>query len=117
VFVHPYDDEAIVAGQGTVALEMLKAVPDLDTLVIAVGGGGLIGGMATAAKALKPGIASSACRPKRFPAMFNAIKRTAHPQGRSTIAEGIAVGTPGVITQAHHGTACGRPAAGGRRRH
>jgi threonine dehydratase len=65
-FVHPYDDEAIVAGQGTVALEMLQAVPDLDTLVIAVGGGGLIAGMATAAKALKPGIASWACRPRAF---------------------------------------------------
>jgi threonine dehydratase len=55
-FVHPYDDDAIVAGQGTVGLEMLQAVPDLDVLVIAVGGGGLISGIATAAKALKPGI-------------------------------------------------------------
>jgi threonine dehydratase len=55
-FVHPYDDEAMAAGQGTLGLEMLQAVPDLDTLVIAVGGGGLISGMATAAKALKPGI-------------------------------------------------------------
>ncbi|MDB5881123.1 MAG: hypothetical protein JWP43_1001, partial [Ramlibacter sp.] len=55
-FVHPYDDEAIVAGQGTVGLEMLQAVPDLDTLVVAVGGGGLIAGIAVAAKALKPGI-------------------------------------------------------------
>lgn len=99
-FVHPYDDEAIVAGQGTVALEMLQAVPDLDTLVIAVGGGGLIGGMATAAKALKPGIRIIGVQTTHFPAMFNAIKRTAHPQGRSTIAEGIAVGTPGVITRA-----------------
>ena len=56
VFVHPYDDEAIVAGQGTVALEMLRVQPDLDTLVIAVGGGGLIGGMATAARAIKDSI-------------------------------------------------------------
>ena len=63
---------AIIAGQGTVALEMLEAVPDLDVLVVAIGGGGLIAGMAIAAKALKPGIESSACRPMRFPAMFNA---------------------------------------------
>jgi threonine dehydratase len=100
VFVHPYDDEAIVAGQGTVALEMLREVPDLDTLVIAVGGGGLIGGMTTAAKALKPGIRVVGVQTERFPAMFNAIKGTHLPQGSSTIAEGIAVGSPGEITQA-----------------
>ena len=100
VFVHPYDDEAIVAGQGTVALEMLREVPDLDTLVIAVGGGGLIGGMATAAKALKPGIRVVGVQTERFPAMYNAIKGTHLPQGSSTIAEGIAVGSPGEITQA-----------------
>ncbi|AOW15283.1 threonine ammonia-lyase [Hydrogenophaga crassostreae] len=100
VFVHPYDDEAIVAGQGTVALEMLRAQPDLDTLVIAIGGGGLIGGMATAAKAIKPGIRVVGVQTARFPAMYNAIKGTELPQGTSTIAEGIAVGTPGVITEA-----------------
>ncbi|MDO9403753.1 MAG: threonine ammonia-lyase [Polaromonas sp.] len=97
VFVHPYDDEAIVAGQGTVGLEMLKAVPEIDTLVIAVGGGGLIAGMATAARALKPGIEIIGVQTSRFPAMVNAIKGTTHVQGTSTIAEGIAVGTPGVI--------------------
>ena len=100
VFVHPYDDEAIVAGQGTVALEMLRAVPDLDTLVIAVGGGGLIAGMAVAAKALRPGIEVIGVQTSRFPAMVNAIKGTRHPQGVSSIAEGIAVGTPGEITRA-----------------
>lgn len=100
VFVHPYDDEAIVAGQGTVGLEMLHAVPDLDTLVIAVGGGGLIAGVATAAKALKPGIEVIGVQTSRFPAMVNAIKGTHYPQGSSTIADGIAVGTPGVIAQA-----------------
>ena len=98
-FVHPYDDEAIVAGQGTVGLEMLEAEPGLDMLVIAVGGGGLIAGIATAAKALKPGIAVIGVQTVRFPAMFNAIKGTQHVQGTSTIAEGIAVGTPGKITQ------------------
>ena len=96
-FVHPYDDEAIVAGQGTVGLEMLQAVPELDTLVIAVGGGGLIAGIATAAKAMKPGIDIVGVQTVRFPAMVNAIKGTAHVQGMSTIAEGIAVGTPGKI--------------------
>ncbi|MDP1741121.1 threonine ammonia-lyase [Polaromonas sp.] len=97
VFIHPYDDEAIVAGQGTVGLEMLRAVPELDTLIVAIGGGGLIAGMATAAKAIKPGIEIIGVQTSRFPAMVNAIKGTHHPQGSSTIAEGIAVGTPGLI--------------------
>lgn len=100
VFVHPYDDEAIVAGQGTVGLEMLQAVPELEVLVIAVGGGGLIAGIATAARALKPGIEIIGVQTTRFPAMVNAIKGTQHRQGTSTIADGIAVGTPGLIPQA-----------------
>jgi threonine dehydratase len=100
IFVHPYDDADIVAGQGTVALEMLQDVPDLDTLVVSVGGGGLIAGMATAAKAIKPDIEIIGVQTVRFPAMFNAIKGTHHPQGSSSIAEGIAVGTPGQIPQA-----------------
>jgi threonine dehydratase len=98
-FVHPYDDEGVAAGQGTLGLEMLQAVPDLDTLIIAVGGGGLISGVATAAKAIKPGIEIVGVQTSRFPAMVNAVKGTHHPQGTSTIAEGIAVGTPGKITQ------------------
>ena len=98
-FVHPYDDEGVAAGQGTLGLEMLQAVPDLDTLVIAVGGGGLISGVATAAKAIKPGIEIIGVQTKRFPAMVNAVTGSNHPQGTSTIAEGIAVGTPGKITQ------------------
>jgi threonine dehydratase len=100
VFVHPYDDADIVAGQGTVALEMLQDVPDLDTLVVAVGGGGLIAGMATAAKTIKPDIEIIGVQTTRFPAMVNAIKGTHYPQGNSSIAEGIAVGTPGKIAQA-----------------
>jgi len=99
-FVHPYDDEAIIAGQGTVALEMLDAVPDLDTLVVAIGGGGLIAGMAVAAKARRPDIEIIGVQTSRFPAMVNAVRGTQHPQGNSTIAEGIAVGTPGVLTRA-----------------
>ncbi len=98
-FVHPYDDEAVAAGQGTLGLEMLRAVPDLDTLVIAVGGGGLIAGIATAAKALNPAIEIVGVQTSRFPAMVNAIKGTHYEQGTSTIAEGIAVGRPGKITQ------------------
>ena len=100
VFVHPYDDEAIVAGQGTVGLEMMRAVPDLETLVIAVGGGGLIAGIATAAKAMNPNIDIVGVQTSRFPAMVNAVKGTQHPQGSSTIADGIAVGTPGQIPMA-----------------
>ena len=100
VFVHPYDDADIVAGQGTVGLEMLQEVPELDTLVVAVGGGGLIAGMAIAAKALHPAIEIIGVQTVRFPAMVNAIKGTQHPQGSSSIAEGIAVGTPGKIPQA-----------------
>ncbi|MDO9092147.1 MAG: threonine ammonia-lyase [Rubrivivax sp.] len=98
-FVHPFDDEAVIAGQGTIGIEMLRAQPDLDTLVIAVGGGGLISGIATAVRALKPGVQIIGVQTSRFPAMVNAIKGTAHPQGLSTIAEGIAVGQPGQITR------------------
>ncbi|MBO9648504.1 MAG: threonine ammonia-lyase [Variovorax sp.] len=98
-FVHPYDDNLIIAGQGTIALEMLDAVPDLDTLVISVGGGGLIAGMAVAARARKPDIEIIGVQTARFPAMVNAVKGTSYAQGSSTIAEGIAVGTPGVLTQ------------------
>ena len=100
IFVHPYDDADIVAGQGTVALEMLHEVPELDTLVVAIGGGGLIAGMATAARAIKPEIEIIGVQTVRFPAMFNAIKGTHLPLGSSSIAEGIAVGTPGKIPQA-----------------
>jgi threonine dehydratase len=100
IFIHPYDDADIVAGQGTVGLEMLQDVPELDTLVVAVGGGGLIAGMATAAKAIKPDIEIIGVQTARFPAMVNAIKGTQHPQGSSSIAEGIAVSSPGQIPQA-----------------
>ncbi len=98
-FVHPYDDEAIAAGQGTLALEMLREQPGLDVLVVSVGGGGLIAGVATAAKALKPGIEVVGVQTQRFPSMVNAVQGTRHPMGTATIAEGIAVGTPGRITQ------------------
>jgi threonine dehydratase len=98
-FVHPFDDEAVAAGQGTLALEMLAAQPDLDTLVVAIGGGGLIAGVATAAKALKPGIRVVGVQTQRFPSMLNAVQGTDLPMGQSTIAEGIAVATAGTITR------------------
>ena len=94
-FVHPFDDEAIMAGQGTLALEMLAEQPDLDTLVVPIGGGGLISGVATAAKALKSGIRVVGVQTARFPGAVNAITGSAHAQGASTIAEGIAVSSPG----------------------
>ncbi len=98
-FVHPFDDADVIAGQGTIGVEMLRAQPSIDTLVIAVGGGGLISGIATAVRAIKPSVEIIGVQTSRFPAMVNAIQGTAHPQGLSTIAEGIAVGLPGRITR------------------
>ncbi len=96
-FVHPYDDDAVAAGQGTIALEMLEDVAGLECLVIAVGGGGLVSGMVTAAKALRPDMEVIGVQTERFPAMYDAIKGSHHVQGSSTIAEGIAVATPGAM--------------------
>jgi len=98
VFVHPYDDAQVIAGQGTIALEMLDEAPELDTLVIAVGGGGLISGIALAARARRPGIEVIGVQTERYPAMHDAFHGTHHPQGTGTIAEGIAVGRPGELT-------------------
>jgi threonine dehydratase len=100
VFVHPYDDAKVIAGQGTIALEMLDAHPEIDTLCIAIGGGGLISGMATAAKALNPDINIVGVETTRFPSMRAAIKGEAASFGQSTIAEGIAVKEPGKLTRA-----------------
>ena len=98
VFVHPYDDPLIIAGQGTIALEMLDAVPVLDTLVIPIGGGGLISGMAVAAKAIKPSIRIIGVQASLYPSMFNAVKGTSLAMRGDTLAEGIAVKKPGRIT-------------------
>ena len=100
VFVHPYDDPAIVAGQGTIGLEMLRAQPDLEVLVVATGGGGLISGVALAAQSIKPGIEVVGVQTRRFPAMVNALTGSHHAQALNTIAEGIAVGTPGQLPMA-----------------
>ena len=96
-FVHPFDDQAIMAGQGTLALEMLAEQPALDTLVVPIGGGGLISGVATAAKAVKPGIRVVGVQTARFPGAVNAVTGSTHAQGASTIAEGIAVSAPGAL--------------------
>ncbi|MGW9066245.1 threonine ammonia-lyase [Achromobacter animicus] len=100
IMIHPYDDEAVIAGQGTVALEMLEDQPKLDTLVIAIGGGGLISGISTAAKAVNPGIEIVGVQTERFPAMYAAVKGVTMPPGQYTIAEGIAVKSPGDLTLA-----------------
>lgn len=99
IFVHPFDDEAVAAGQGTLALEMLADQPDLDTLVVAIGGGGLIAGVATAAKAIKPELRVVGVQTERFPSMLNAVQGSHLPMGTSTIAEGIAVATAGQMTR------------------
>jgi threonine dehydratase len=96
--VHPYDDEKVIAGQGTIALEMLRDHPDLDLLLIAVGGGGLIGGIATAARALQPSIEVMGVQAMRFPSMLHALRGTTPEFGPSTIADGIAVKEPGRLT-------------------
>ncbi len=96
--VHPYDDLAVMAGQGTIALEMLAAQPTLDTLVVAIGGGGLISGVATAARALAPAIEIVGVQTERFPAVWNAVHGAAQPGGLATIADGIGVKSPGALT-------------------
>src|ERR1700722_13103732 len=97
-YIHPYDDPIVIAGQGTVALEMLAAVPDLDVLLVPIGGGGLISGIAVAAKTLKPDIEVIGVQADLYPSMYNLIKGQQHPMRGDTLAEGIAVKAPGRIT-------------------
>ncbi len=97
--VHPFDDLAVVAGQGTVALEMLAQQPAIDTLVVAIGGGGLIGGMATAARAVQPDVRVIGVQTERFPAAWNLKHGQARECGQATIADGIGVKSPGALTQ------------------
>ena len=101
-FIHPYDDARVIAGQGTCALEMLEDVPQLDALIVPVGGGGLISGCAIAAKAMKPGIEVFGAQSELYPAMFDVLKGLTPPPAPlvATIAEGIAVKRPGVLTTA-----------------
>lgn len=96
--IHPYDDAGVIAGQGTVALEMLHDVPELDTLIIPIGGGGLAGGMAVAAKALKQNIEIIGVEAELYPSMFNKTRGANLPVRGDTLAEGIAVKAPGKLT-------------------
>jgi threonine dehydratase len=98
IWVHPYDDVHVIAGQGTVALEMLEDVSDLDMLVIPIGGGGLISGIAVAAKALRPDIEIVGVEAALYPSMWNAIHGAHRPIGGATLAEGIAVMNVGHLT-------------------
>ena len=99
VLIHPYDDPRIIAGQGTVALEMLEDFPDLDDLVVPVGGGGLLAGNAIAARELRPEIRVLGVETERYPSMKQALAGEPIECGTSTIAEGIAVKRPGLITR------------------
>ena len=99
VFVHPYDDETVIAGQGTVALEMLEDHPDIDCLCVPIGGGGLLAGMAIAARGIKPSIGLIGVQTRAFPAMHAALAGTTPQFATQTIAEGIAVRNVGRITR------------------
>ncbi|MEN8195041.1 MAG: threonine ammonia-lyase [Pseudomonadota bacterium] len=99
-FVHPFADAAVIAGQGTVGLEMLEARPDLDVLILPVGGGGLMSGVATAAKAIKPGIELIGVEAAMYPAVHDALAGIETKAGGHTLAEGIAVKSPGEINLA-----------------
>ncbi len=97
--IHPYDDPAIIAGQGTIGLELLAAVPDLDDIVVPIGGGGLISGIAVAVKAVKPGIRLTGVEAAMYPSMSDALKGITRDYTGPTLAEGIAVKSPGVLTR------------------
>ena len=101
-FIHPYDDVKVIAGQGTLGLEMLEDAPELDTLVVPVGGGGLIAGIAVAVKALKPDIVIYGAQAELYPVMRQAMRGEALTEDApaQTIAEGIAVKHPGTLTTA-----------------
>lgn len=98
-FVHPYDDPAVIAGQGTVALELLRDHPELDALVVPTGGGGLLAGMAVVASAIRPELLVYGVQSQRWPSMLEATTGAPMEIGGPTIAEGIAVPVAGTITQ------------------
>ena len=98
VFVHPFDDPQVIAGAGTVALEMLEDAPDLDTIVVPIGGGGLMSGTSIAARAIKPDIELIGVEAELYPSMKCAIEGCYLPLGGDTLAEGIAVKQPGELT-------------------
>ena len=97
-FVHPFDDPNVAAGQGTVALEMLESIPSLDMLVVPIGGGGLLSGMGTAARALKPDIGLVGVQAELYPSMYALLHGKQMACEGDTLAEGIAVKVPGAFT-------------------
>ncbi|MET0444771.1 MAG: threonine ammonia-lyase [Pseudorhodoplanes sp.] len=99
IFIHPYDDPRIIAGQGTIAVEMLADRPDLDVLVIPIGGGGLIAGNAIAAKSIQPSIEILGVEAELYPSMWNAMHGQDRPCGGATLAEGIAVKNVGKLAR------------------
>jgi threonine dehydratase len=98
-FIHPYDDPLVIAGQGTIGLEMLAAAPEIDMLLVPIGGGGLISGIAIASKALRPSLRVIGVQAALYPSMYNALKGECRPVAGDTLAEGIAVKTPGRLTE------------------
>jgi threonine dehydratase len=98
VFVHPFDDAQIIAGAGTVGVEMLEDVPDLDTIVVPIGGGGLMSGVSIASRAIKPDVELIGVEAELYPSMKCAIEGCNLPLGGDTLAEGIAVKQPGLLT-------------------
>ena len=98
-FVHPYDDPLIIAGQGTIGLELLADFPGLDAIVVPIGGGGVMSGVAIAAKALDPRIEMIGVEAALYPSMHHAVRNLAPANGGLTIAEGIAVKSPGALTR------------------
>lgn len=100
VFVHPYDDALIVAGQGTIGLELLEQAPEIDMLVAPIGGGGLIGGIATALKTKRPEIEIVGAECRLYPSMHHAVNNLPAQNGGQTLADGIAVKSPGALTRA-----------------
>ncbi len=98
-FIHPFDDPLVMAGQGTVGLEMLQEIPDLDTLIVPIGGGGLISGVATIAKHMNPNIRIIGVQTEAFPSMKSVMDGSNLMGNNITIAEGIAVNTPGINAQ------------------
>jgi len=99
VMVHPFDDPHVACGQGTVAAEMLAAAPQIDTLVVPIGGGGLIAGMSVIGKRINPNLKVVGVQAALYPGMVNAIRGTDRHCGGSTLAEGIAVTKPGMLTR------------------
>jgi threonine dehydratase len=98
-FVHPYDDPDVIAGQGTVGLEIMEDLPDVDTIVVPIGGGGLISGISLAVKHANPDVRMIGVETELYPSMLNALKGRGELPGGSSLADGIAVKNPGKLTK------------------